>query len=332
MSRAGGSARPRVGVREVAVAAGVSTQTVSRVINGHPYIRDDTRQRVLDAMAALDYRVNNAARSLITRESRTVGVIVSGASLFGPAAGVTALEAAAREVGRWIVTGYADADEDASVDRAVEHLLDQGVDGLVLVGLHARTREAIETRAQEIPLVALHGEDGRDAQRAAAVLGVDHLAMLGHRRIARLGGPAEWIEESARAEGFAQAVRKLGLQVVREWSGDWSAAAGAAVCAEVAASVRSAGGPTAIVVANDQMALGLMAGLGDLGVAVPDEVSVIGFDDNPDAAFYRPSLSTLRVDVEAEARRCIAALFAQPSGGELPSPALVARASTAPPR
>lgn len=332
MNRASGTPRARVGVREVAVAAGVSTQTVSRVINDHPYIRDETRQRVLEAMAALDYRVNNAARSLITRESRTVGVIVSGAALFGPAAGVTALEAAAREAGRWIVTGYADAGDDASVDRAVEHLLDQGVDGLVLVGLHARTREVIEARGLEIPLAALHGEEGRDAQSDAAALGVDHLAMLGHRRIARLGGPTDWIEESARAEGFARAARKRELEVVREWSGDWSAAAGAAVCAEVAASVRSPGGPTAIVVANDQMALGLMAGLGDLGVAVPGEVSVIGFDDNPDAAFYRPSLSTLRVDVAAEARRCIAALFAQTSGGVLPPPTLVVRSSTAPPR
>src|SRR6478609_194164 len=129
----------RVGVRDVARLAGVSSQTVSRVINEHPHIRPETRSRVLDAMAALDYRVNNAARALGTRTTRTLGVVASDATLYGPSAGIGALEAAAREVGRWVATAYADAADAASVEGAARHLLGQGVDGIIVVAPHART-------------------------------------------------------------------------------------------------------------------------------------------------------------------------------------------------
>ena len=113
MSQSGDADARRVGVRDVARLAGVSSQTVSRVINDHPNIRPETRAKVLDAMAALDYRVNNAARALGTRTTRTLGVIASDATLYGPAVGIAALEAAARAAGRWVATTYADAaDED----------------------------------------------------------------------------------------------------------------------------------------------------------------------------------------------------------------------------
>src|SRR5215211_8876362 len=117
----------RVGVREVARAAGVSTQTVSRVINEHPLVRDDTRQRVLDAMDALDYRVNNAARALGTSRTRTIGILVSDASMYGPTVGILALESAARAAGRWVTAAYADARDEASVVAAAQHLTAQGV-------------------------------------------------------------------------------------------------------------------------------------------------------------------------------------------------------------
>jgi len=115
------------------------------------------------------------------------------------------------------------------------------------------------------------------------------------------------------------------------WEGDWSAAAGARRAAEVAAAVRAPGGPTAIVVANDQMALGLMAALADIGLAVPGDLSIAGFDDNPDAAYYRPALTTVRVDIDGEARRCIGEVLGLPEVDAPAPPLVVARASTAPP-
>lgn len=314
----------RIGVREVAAAAGVSTQTVSRVLNGYAGIRDATRERVLDAVAALDYRVNNAARALGTSLTRTVGVVASDAVLHGPAAGIAALERAARARGRWITTAYTDSDDPADIDAAVQHLLDQGVDGIVLVAAHGATPLA----GYDVPIVPLYGESGM-RQRAAAALVVDHLADLGHRRLVELGGPADWRESLARRDGVADGVRRRALERVDRLDGDWSAASGSALAAVVVDRLRE--GATAVAVANDQMALGLMAGLSTRGVSVPGDVSVTGFDDNPDAAFYAPALTTVRLDVEGEAEEAVAHVL-----GEDPvppaDPVLVPRASTAPPR
>jgi len=302
---------------------------VSRVINDHPNIREDTRRRVREAMVALGYRVNNAARALGTATTRVLGVVASDATLYGPAVGIAAVEAAARAQGRWISTAYTDARDEASVADAVEHMLAQGVDGLILVAPHARTAALLAAARLRVPLAALHDGPGARRQEEGAALVVAHLVGLGHRRIARIGGPTDWIDERSRAAGFAGALAARGLEPGPGWTGDWSAEAGARLAAEVAASVRAAGGPTAVVVANDQMALGLMAGLDAAGVDVPGEVSVTGFDDNPDAAYYRPALTTVRLDIAGEAARCVAAAL----GADEPSPAsaeLVVRASTAP--
>lgn len=342
MSTADERGTRRAGMREVAHRAGVSTQTVSRVLNGHPHIREETRARVSEAIAALDYRVNNAARTLGTARTRTLGVIASDPTLYGPAAGIAALESAARAQGRWISTAYARAEDAASVAAALAHVHAQGVDGIILVGAHGRTLEVLADATGGLPFATLHGGPGarRQADGAAAV--VAHLHDLGHRRIARLGGPPDWLDESARADGHAAALAALGLDPGPVWSGDWSARTGSDLAPAVAEAVRAPGGPTAIVVANDQMALGLIAGLTAAGVRVPDEVSVVGFDDNPDAAFYRPALTTVRLDVDGEARACIAAVLRDreaPTDQERPDDEaanpgearLVVRASSAPP-
>ncbi|KTS02858.1 MULTISPECIES: LacI family DNA-binding transcriptional regulator [Microbacterium] len=311
----------RIGMRDVADAAGVSTQTVSRVLNDYPGIRDATRERVLAAVAALDYRVNNAARALGTSLTRTVGVVASDAVLHGPSAGIAALERAARARGRWISTAYTDSDDPADIDAAVRHLLDQGVDGIVLVAAHGAT----PLEGYDVPLVPLYGESGI-RQRDAAALVVDHLADLGHRRIVEVAGPADWREASARTAGVADAVARRGLTLVDRVEGDWSAASGSALADAVAG--RIADGATAVAVANDQMALGLTAGLAARGLRVPADVSVTGFDDNPDAGFYSPPLTTVRLDVEGEAAEAVARVL----GDEPTAPArpvLVPRASTA---
>ena len=319
----------RVGVREVAARAGVSSQTVSRVLNDHPHIRDETRRKVLDAMADLGYRVNNAARSLGTATTRTLGVLASDAALYGPAVGIAALETAARTAGRWIATAYADAADAASVSAAAEHLLAQGVDGIVVVAPHARTLETLAGLG--LPVAELHGGPGAQRQRDGAAAAVRHLVDLRHTRIAHLAGPADWREAAARDAGVREALAAAGLAPGPRWEGDWSAAAGARRAAEVAAAVRAPGGPTAIVVANDQMALGLMAALADIGLAVPGDLSIAGFDDNPDAAYYRPALTTVRVDIDGEARRCIGEVLGLPEVDAPAPPLVVARASTAPP-
>lgn len=325
-------AGPRVGVRDVARLAGVSSQTVSRVLNDHASIRPETRDKVRAAIATLDYRVNNAARALGTSTTRTLGVIASEANLYGPSAGIAAIETAARAAGRWVATAYADAADHAAVHSAVQHLLAQGVDGVILVAPHAPTFEALAASGLGVPLVALHGPGvGAERQIEGIGLVVAHLVALGHRRIALLEGPGDWLETMARVDGFDRAVAAHGLPPAPRWVGDWSAAAGARIAADAAAAVGAPDGPTAIVVSNDQMALGLIAGLREHGLDVPGDVSVAGFDDNPDAAFYRPALTTVNVDITGEARRCVAEVLGAPASDSQASPELVVRASTAPP-
>jgi DNA-binding LacI/PurR family transcriptional regulator len=321
----------RVGVREVAELAGVSTQTVSRVLNDSPSLREDTRLRVLAAMAELDYRPNNAARALGTATTRTLGVVATDVTLYGPTVAIAALIAAARDADRWIATAYADAGDEASLEAAVSHVLGQGVDGIVLVAPHAGTREALLRRLVGVPLVVMHG-GADDRQAEAEALVVDHLVGLGHRRIGRVGGPPDWLEESSRHEGFRAALATHSLEPGPTWAGDWSAGSGAALAADVAAAVRGPDAITAVAVANDQMALGLVAAVRAHGVGVPTDLSVAGFDDNPDAAFYQPALTTVRLDVAGEARRCVAEVFGSGEPITTDPPLLVVRASTTGPR
>ena len=322
---AGGGWRP--GVRDVARAAGVSAQTVSRVINENPNIRPETRQRVLDAMALLDYRINNAARALTTRSTHTLGIVASDTNLFGPSAGIAALERAAREAGHWAASTYADADDPVSVVAAARRLLAQGVDGILLVAAHEQSLRALQH--EDIPVHALHHGVGAQRQAVGAGLVIDHLYALGHRRIARISGPRDWVESAARERGVRDRLDAYALAPTRVWLGDWSAASGQRLADSVVAALRELDPPTAVAVANDQMALGVIAGLHQAGVEVPGQVSITGFDDNPDAAFYRPALTTVRLDIAGEARRLIAAAL----GLQAPTPAepeLLIRASSAP--
>lgn len=330
--RADAAPRARVGVRDVARAAGVSAQTVSRVINDHTSIRPETRARVLQAMDDLGYRVNNAARALGTRTTRTLGVIASDATLYGPSVGIAALETAARAANRWMATAYADAADAASVVDAADRLVSQGVDGLIVLAPHATTMPLLASAHAGLPLAALHAGAGADRQAEGAALAVDHLVRLGHRRIARLSGPADWMEARSRDDGVDRAFAAASLAPGARWIGDWSAASGSAVAPAVAEAVRRADGPTAVVVANDQMALGLIAGLGGQGLVVPRDLSVAGFDDNPDAAFYTPALTTVRLDLDGEARRAVAEVMGARAVVEPDRPTLVPRASTAAPR
>ncbi|MGW8483005.1 LacI family DNA-binding transcriptional regulator [Microbacterium sp. NPDC055903] len=322
-----------VGVRDVAARAGVSRQTVSRVLNDHPEVAAETRERVLGAMAELGYRMNNAARALGTRRSRTIGVLASDALQYGPSRSIAAIEASAREAGYWVSAAFADAGDATAVAGAVDHLVAQGVEGIVVVAPHARTLEALDAVSVGIPIVTLHSAGrGRRGftvdQVAGARLAVAALADAGHTRIAHLAGPADWLEAESRADGFAAELAARRLPAGPVIVGDWSAGSGyAAVAAVRAADV------TAVFAANDQMALGLLGGLHEAGLAVPGDISVVGFDDVPDAAFYWPRLTTVRQDFDELARRAVLAVVGGADASAAPvAPVLVSRASVAPPR
>ncbi|GAA1967689.1 LacI family DNA-binding transcriptional regulator [Agromyces allii] len=331
-----------VGVRDVAVLAGVSRQTVSRVLNDHPQIKEATRRRVMDAIAELQYTPNFAARALGTKRSRTIGVLASDSRNYGPSTSIAALEAAARAAGHWVSTAYVDSEDLDSVSAGIAHLRGQAVDGIVVVAPHVRVLEALDELRVDVPVVTLlaGGRGGRSDHSPAvdqvegARIATRHLVELGHTRIAHLAGPSDWLESSSREHGFDLELAAHGLEPVAVVRGDWSARSGYDAGERLLADA-----PTAVFAANDQMALGLMRLVRERGGAVPGSLSLVGFDDIPDAEFFWPPLTTVRQDFDELARRAVAALVERPDefGGAdaaanrpMLVPELIVRASSAP--
>lgn len=326
---------------DVARLAGVSHQTVSRVINGQDNLRPATREKVEQAIRQLGYRPNSAARALVTRRSATIGVIGSKSGYWGPSTVHRTIQAAGREAGYFVSSANLQSLTRSELVDAIDHLRNQGVEGIVLI---SATDDALEVaRAQEdlgIPVVVVEGDLGKARwtvgvdQVAGAELGTRHLIDLGHRDIVHLAGPQDWTEARARLQGWQNAMYAAGLRPSQHLTGDWSAASGF----ELGQVIAARQDVTAVFCANDQMALGLLRALSEAGRSVPhgpDGVSVVGFDDIPEAAYLIPPLTTVRQDFQAVGHRAIeilqAALADQPSPDRLISPELVVRASSAVP-
>jgi DNA-binding LacI/PurR family transcriptional regulator len=324
---------------DVARLAGVSHQTVSRVVNGHNNLRPETRERVLEAIRQLGYRPNTAARALVTRRSATIGVIGSRSGFWGPSTVARTIQAAGREAGYFVSSANsADLTHEELTD-AVDHLRNQGVEGIVLI---AATDEALEVARTQVdlgvPVVVVEGDDARARwtvgvdQVAGAEVGTRHLVELGHTEIGHVAGPPSWTEARARLAGWQAAMYAAGLRPSAHVVGDWSARSGFELGQEIARRREL----TAVFCANDQMALGLLRALSESGLRVPDDVSVVGFDDIPEAAYLIPPLTTVRQDFKAVGHRAIeilqSAIAGDPPPERLIGPELVVRSSTAPPR
>lgn len=329
------SAKSTPSIRDVAKLACVSHQTVSRVLNDHPYIRPATRERVLAAMAELNYRPNRAARTLATSRSCTIGVLLTAsASHYGPASTIAAVEAAARDRGYSVVLASPGRVEEAELSGALDHLIHEGVDGIIAVAPQIRAAEAVAKLRNPVPVVMIQC-DGGDPRlsvdnRVGGKLAAEHLWRLGHRRLALVAGPEDWSEASARRHGFEEALAEVGSRPVAVAEGDWSADSGYRAFGYLRDS-----GCTSVFCANDQMALGLIHAAHDGGRLVPRDLSVIGFDDTPETAHYLPPLTTIRQDFQMVGRRAVdsllSALHGTPKQGTLIHPKLVVRESTSAP-
>jgi len=324
-------------IRDVARVAGVSYQTVSRMLNGRGAVRESTRERIADAIAELGFRPNHAAQALATSRSRTIGVLGAETAYYGPSTSITAIERAARAAGYRVSMTTAGSGDFAALRSAIDHLMGQSIDALVVIAPQAAVLEAIRDLGVAIPYVALEalgaGDDSgvQVDQVAGAQRVVRHLVELGHRDMLHLAGPQDWIEAASRRQGWEEALHAAGLPVRPPLEGDWTAASGYRLGPE---ALRS--GATAVFCGNDQMALGLLHAARDLGVAVPAELSVVGFDDIPEAEHFSPALTTVRQDFAEVGRRAIAWLLHALRGetvepGRMIAPELVVRATTAPP-
>lgn len=327
---------------DVARLAGVSQKTVSRVMNEEPHVKEDVRQRVLRAAAELGYRRNNAARALLSGRSHRIGVVALGSALYGPASMVVALERAAHRTGYALSLANTFEDDPAEVVAAVNALLEQGVDGIVI-------SEPIDMGdlplSVDVPVLSMGHFPGLRATRlitvgaeedneAAARAATEHLLSLGHRTVRHVAGPQRWWSARGRVDGWRSALKVAGAEERPHLEGDWTPASGYRAGRELARDPDL----TAVFVGNDDMAIGVIRALHEAGLSTPGDVSVVGFDDIPSAAFLVPSLTTVAQRFDTMAGTGLARLVhvienpadAEP-GGEGPTAQLVVRSSTAAP-
>lgn len=325
-------------IRDVARLAGVSHQTVSRVLNAHPSIRDSTKARVLEVIDELQYRPNRAARALSRGRSRTIGVLSASNGEYGPASSIAAIQDAARDAGYLVNTANLSREDPGSITAALEHLLSQSVEGIVVIAPQVSVFNALKLRSIDVPYVTLQSTGITDTnvlsvdQIAGARLATRHLIDLGHRAIYHLAGPQDWIEAEARMHGFLQEMGARDVPTTAPILGDWTADFGYHAGRELL-RVRDF---TAIFSSNDQMALGLIHAIRECGLDVPRDVSIVGFDDIPEAAHFWPPLTTVRQDFPELGRRSVELLLANIAGTAAHSqnaiiPELKIRASTAGP-
>ena len=332
------STRPPV-MKDVAKIAQVSHQTVSRVLNGHPSVSPEARARVEAAIVKLGYRRNFIARSLVTRQSQTIGVLASDLAQYGPARTLLGIESAARDAGYFVSIATLREISMEAVTDVLNHFFAQNVDGIVVAVPHPGVLEALDRIGPSLPVIAASSARDRPGpgaavdQRAGARLAVNHLINLGHDKIGHLSGPMDWFDAAERVEGWREAINEAGLVPGPLLDGDWSARAGHE--AGMALDVGGAESATAMFVSNDQMALGLLLALHQRQVKVPEDISIVGYDDQPESPFFYPPLTTVRQDFEAVGRHCIAAMLEHLQRNqvlrEFVSPELIIRATTAPP-
>lgn len=324
---------------DVARLAGVSHQTVSRVLNDHPNVREQTRLRVRAAIKELGYRPNRAARALVTGKTQLIGVVAQNSTLYGPASLLSAFEEAAGEAGFAVSVGRVKVLDRDSIAAAVERHRDQRVAGIVVIAPNSSAADALADVPAELPLVTVDGDPDRPTPLVTVDQGVGaydattHLLDAGHQTVWHVSGPTDWFDAAGRVQGWRRALEIHGREEPPVMAADWSAASGYKAGQMLARMPEV----TAVFASNDHLALGVLRAMHERGRRVPHDVSVVGFDDVPEAAYFIPPLTTVRPDFAAVARETLGLLLEQVGEGESArprrtiAPVLVQRESVAPP-
>ena len=327
----------KANIYDVAKLAGVSHQTVSRVMNNHVSIRPATKERVLKAMKQLDYQPNLAARSLVTTKSNMLAFLIADTVLYGPVGMNNAMERHARHSGYLVVSLSVIPGDAESLNEALASLRVLQIEGLVTIALPPESVKLATESFPDIPMVSL---DTYDIGNAHAV-GIDnfeggyratkHLLDLGHTKILHVAGQFDSFEAQSRRKGYEKAMTDMKLKpdVIQ---GDWTADTGLKIGVDLNLGV---GGYTAIFAANDYLALGLMKALRLRGIEVPRDISLIGFDDIPEATYLTPALTTMRQDFKGLGEAAMGMLLAElansdPTTRENLIPEIIVRESTSP--
>jgi DNA-binding LacI/PurR family transcriptional regulator len=338
---AGPPVRGAARIRDVAAAAGVSHQTVSRVLNGHPRVRPTTRALVLAHIQALNYRPNQAARTLSSGRSRTVTVVTANTTLYGCARTLQGIEEAARGSGFGVGVLVVDSAGEPAVRAVLDRATDQATGALIVIAFDEAGQRVLHSLPPGIPVAAatepaLAVPPGIPHvwldDRVAGIDATNLLLSLGHRTVHHVPLPSA-TRSHGRTEGWQAALSAAGAPIPRlPAATGWDAAAGYRAGRTLARNRRV----TAILCGNDDVATGVRRALHEAGRAVPGDVSLVGFDDAPGSAFAVPALTTVAMDFLALGRACFeaasAALLGEPiPTARLPNPRLILRESVGPP-
>ncbi|MGH7443677.1 MAG: LacI family DNA-binding transcriptional regulator [Longimicrobiales bacterium] len=292
----------RVTIRDVAREANVSIATVSRVLNESGPVRASTRERVTEVATRLRYSPSSAARSLITRQTRTLGVLLP--DLYGEFFSelIRGIDRAARESGYHVLVSM--SHNDRSELEAALQMMRGRVDGLIVMAPDREVDDLAATLTKPLPSVLLNQRSNGDAHDRITVDNeggaralVGYLIGQGHRRIGLIGGPDANSDADGRRRGYRSALMGAGVapRAELEVTSDFTEAGGFAAAAQL---LRLADLPTAVFAANDAMAVGALNAFIDAGLAIPRDISLAGFDDIPMARYLHPSLTSVRVPIQ----------------------------------
>ena len=275
---------------DVAEYAGVSYQTVSRVVNQACHVSAKTREKVEAAMAELNYIPNRVAQQLAGKQSLLIGVATSSLALHAPSQIVAAIKSRADQLGASVVVSMVERSGVEACKAAVHNLLAQRVSGLIInYPLDDQDAIAVEAACANVPALFLDVSDQTPinsiifSHEDGTRLGVEHLVALGHQQIALLAGPLSSVSARLRLAGWHKYLTRNQIQPITEREGDWSAMSGFQQTMQM---LNEGIVPTAMLVANDQMALGAMRAITESGLRVGADISVVGYDDTEDSSLY----------------------------------------------
>lgn len=326
---------------DVAKEAGVAHVTVSRVLNDHPSVRPETRERVLAAIAMLGYQRNDLARALKSGRSMTIGVVIAGSELFELPRVLRGIETAASAAGYWVNLASWQGGDASQLAATVDRVSGQATEGVAIIADRPVVEEALKQISTRVPVtVVMSGDIENPAigsveldQQLGARLATQHLLDLGHRDIVHLTGRLDTFDARARVDGWRQTMSEAGIANPEMLQGDFTGASGYRLGAEIAQRENR---PTALFAGNDQMAMGVLAAFAEYGVDVPNDISLVGFDDLRGAEYLVPALTTVRQDFYTLGHTSIEVLLDLIAGvvprHHLIEPTLIPRKSSAPPR
>jgi LacI family transcriptional regulator len=298
--------RKRITIKDVAQAAGVSTQTVSRVMNKFSYVSEETRQRVETVVEQLGYYPSTLARSLIQQRSYTLGVVMFGLKYLGPSRTLNGVADKADELGYMLLMKELDNFNTNRIDNVIDSLLARQVDGIVWVAPeigdnHAWVDERMDKISVPVLFLAMQPRNGISSVSTdnfqGAVAAVQHLLDYGRKKIGHISGPLSWWEADERKRGWRETLLAAGLDASEQYcaEGNWSSASGEQAFSQLLASFP---GIDAVFVANDQMALSVLREANRRGIRIPEQLAVVGFDNIPESAYFYPSLTTISQDLQ----------------------------------